>query len=203
VDRLDYLVLTHPHEDHVGNARQILAQMQVESLLVSGTVTEDLLYTAVMDEARARAVPTTTVAAGNRFSLGGAEVEVLLSGTDDENVNNASIVLRVSFGEQIFLFMGDSEKEAEERLLLIYGAAYLDCDFLKVGHHGSNTSTGDAFLDSMSPDFALISSGKGNSYGHPHGDVLEKLAAAGAKILRVDLSGEILLETDGIKIWEK
>ena len=120
-----------------------------------------------------------------------------------ESGNADSIVLKIFCGNISAIFTGDADLKAEQALLSYYGASQLDCDLYKVGHHGSNTSTGVDFLEAMSPELALISSGKGNSYGHPHGDVLASLEAAGAKILRVDLLGEILLETDGIEIWQK
>ena len=120
-----------------------------------------------------------------------------------EGGNEGSIVFKLTCGEISAIFTGDAGIDTEENLLSQYGAAQLDCDIYKVGHHGSNTSSSKDFLEAMSPEYALISSGKGNPYGHPHGDVLESLKRVGARILRVDLEGEILLETDGIKIWQK
>lgn len=204
VTKLRLAVFTHPDEDHIGGADGVLQGFEAEEVWINGAGSEEECFTALLDAAKTIGVAPRAVQAGDAMEIGGVVFFVLSPfGGETESGNADSIVLKITCGEVSAIFTGDADLKAEEKMLSYYGTAQLDCDLYKVGHHGSNTSTGDAFLDAMSPDFALISSGKGNSYGHPHGDVLEKLAAAGAKILRVDLSGEILLETDGIKIWEK
>lgn len=204
VKNLRLAIFTHPDEDHIGGADGVLRRFETEEIWINGAFSEEECYTAMIDAATACSVTPRAVSAGDALEVGGVVFFVLSPfGGETESGNADSIVFKITCGEVSAVFTGDADLKTEERLLAYYGASQLDCDLYKVGHHGSNTSTGKDFLAAMSPKFALISSGTGNSYGHPHGDVLEKLAAAGAKILRVDLSGEILLETDGIKIWEK
>ena len=128
--------------------------------------------------------------------LGSAEVEVLQAGGNHKNQNNDSIILRVTYCELVFLFMGDAEVEAENELLASCGAAYLDCDFLKVGHHGSNTATSEALLVATTPTFAVIGCGELNEYGFPHKEVTDGLAAIGATIWRTDLDGTLVFLVD-------
>lgn len=203
VKKLDHLVLTHPHEDHIGNARGVLDWLEVGEVLLPATSVEDDAYRIFCEEARARS--TVSVAGtGATFSLGKATVRVLLADGDvktgadaDKNVNNKGTVVRVEFGNRSLLFMGDAEKEAEAALLGLYTPSELQCDFLKVGHHGSSTSTTPAFLAATAPRFAAISCGKDNTYGFPHKEVMDGLAAMGAEIYRTDVGGTLVFCTDG------
>lgn len=206
ITHLDYLVLTHPHEDHIGNARWVIENIGVGTVLLPATQTEDYMYGLVCDAA-ARCSLVKTAEAGQSFSLGGAVVDVLIASeyvdsdaTAEENANNASTMLRVQFGEQVLLFMGDAQAEAELSLLSAYDRQYLDCDFLKVGHHGSNTSTTALFLETATPTVAAISCGRQNTYGFPHEAVLKNLAGFGAHIYRTDQSGTLVFGTDGQEI---
>lgn len=204
VTELRLAVFTHPDEDHIGGADGVLRRFPAQEVWINGAESEEECFVALLDAAEACDASLRTVDAGDALEIGGVIFFVLSPfGGGAESGNADSIVLKITCGEVSAIFTGDADLKAEEALLSQYGESQLDCDLYKVGHHGSNTSTGAAFLAAMSPKFALISSGRGNSYGHPHGDVLESLSSSGAKILRVDLLGEILLETDGIEIWQK
>lgn len=203
VRRLDHLVLTHPHEDHIGNARGVLEWLEVGEVLLPAVSGEDDAYQMLCATAKERSC-VSVAEAGATFSLGKATVRVLLADGDvkesadaDKNANNSGTVLRVEFGDRSLLFMGDAEKEAEAALLDLYEPSELQCDFLKVGHHGSNTSTTPAFLAAAMPQFAAISCGKDNTYGFPHKEVLDGLAAVGTEIYRTDESGTLVFCTDG------
>ncbi len=202
VDHLDLLVLTHPHEDHIGNTHLILNELAVEQVLLPVGESEDVGYSMICEQAAARARVDTAVT-GQHFSFGNAAVEVLAAGLPgesanaDRNENNAGTVLRVCFGDTVLLFMGDAEQEVEAWLLATYGEAYLNCDFLKVGHHGSSTSTTAAFAAALTPTVAAISCEKGNAYGFPHAVVLANLAAVGSHVYRTDESGTLVFGTDG------
>jgi len=135
------------------------------------------------------------------FSLDGAEVEILSPEKDSDNLNNYSAVLRVTYGNTAFLFAGDAE-EAIEKELLSKGIT-LKSNFLKVGHHGSNTSTSNAFLKAVSPEFAAISCGKNNSYGHPGAKVLDRLKSLGVQYNRTDAEGTLVYGSDGQKVYKK
>ena len=203
IKHLDYLVLTHPHEDHVGNARWVIESLEVETVLLPVARSDDYMYDLICDAAAKNAL-VKTAESGQTFLLGAAKVDVLIASgcgdsnaATDEDANNASTVLRVQFGEQVLLFMGDAEAEAELSLLSAYGAQYLDCDFLKVGHHGSATSTTALLLAATTPTVAAISCGRQNTYGFPHEAVLENLAAFQAHVYRTDQSGTLVFGTDG------
>ena len=204
IERIDYLVLTHAHEDHIGNARLLIENLSVGRVLMPSTEGTDYAYGLLADSASQNAA-VTVAAMGQHFPLGGATAEVLWAGdagesTKDEDANNASVVLRVCFGEQVLLFMGDAEEKTEAALLELYGAEHLDCDFLKVGHHGSSTSSSAAFLLATTPTVAALSCGQQNSYGFPHAETLENLLAVGAHIFRTDLQGTLVFGTDGREI---
>ena len=204
VEKLRLAIFTHPDEDHIGGADGVLRRFSAEEIWINGAVSEEEGFGALLEAADSCGVAPRAVMAGDALGIGSVVFFVLSPfGGDTESGNADSIVFKITCGDVCAIFTGDADLNTEKALLDRYGASQLDCDLYKVGHHGSNTSTGKAFLEAMSPKFALISSGTGNSYGHPHGDVLAALDAVGAKILRVDLSGEILLETDGIKIWQK
>jgi competence protein ComEC len=131
--------------------------------------------------------------------MGGAVVEVLApcpSPHDDRGANDNSLVVRIGYGRRHFLFVGDAEGE-EERDLMALGAGRLRADVLKVGHHGSRTSSSPAFLAAVSPEVAVVSSGVRNRFGHPHPTTLASLAAAGVRVLRTDRSGAVVATTDG------
>lgn len=201
IEHIDYLLLTHAHEDHIGNARYLIENLSVGRVIMPSTAGTDYAYGLLADSAAQNAA-VTVAAVGQHFPLGGAGAEVLWAGdagdgAKDEDANNASVVLRVCFGEQVLLFMGDAEEGTESALLDLYGPSVLDCDFLKVGHHGSSTSSSAAFLLATTPTVAAISCGKQNSYGFPHAETLENLTAVGAHIFRTDLSGTLVFGTDG------
>ena len=115
--------------------------------------------------------------------------------------NEGSLAIRLQCGVSSALFTGDAGIEQEQRLIEEYGDALLDCDLYKVGHHGSGTSSGERFLSYLSPQYAVVSCGEANRYGHPFGEVLARLEASGAIVLRTDLLGEIVFECDGETLW--
>ncbi len=192
VREIDYLLLSHPHEDHVGNARTVIEQYAVKTLLVPAVEVEDFGYGLILTAAENRGTKVNYVADDMSFMLGEASCTVLAAGlAAGFSENDASLVLRVELDGQVMLLMGDAEVALEERLLACYGAEVLDCDFLKVGHHGSKTATSAAFLAAATPEIAAISCGKNNDYGFPHSVVLENLTAVGAEIWRTDLLGDL------------
>ena len=199
VRELAYLIVTHPHEDHYGNARFVLETHTVKGLLLSPAESEDVGYLWMQDAARQQGVPMQTVADGMTFSLGGATVEVFCARPQAADPNDASLVLRVHYGACRMLFMGDAEQEAEAALLVAWGADTA-CDLLKVGHHGSDTACSAEFLTATAPALAAISCGKDNEDAFPHRAVLEGLDAVGAAVYRTDLLGTLCFYCDGERI---
>ncbi len=197
IEELEYLLLTHPHEDHIGNARMILESYTVSTLLTADVVTEDPTYGLVLSAAAHRGTPCVAVSAAQTLALGDAQIEVLSVLRDAKDINDSSVILRVTYGGTAFLFTGDAEAAGEAALLASVPAEKLDCDVLKAGHHGSDTSTGKALLQAATPRYVAISCGENNDYGFPHAALLARLEACGAAWHRTDLSGDLTYRSDG------
>lgn len=198
VQQLDYVVNTHPDKDHIGGLGTIMEHFPVNTFLTSFLPEEQkpnsTEYLSAITTAQQRHILQKTVSAGDDFSLGSAHVEVLGPITVADDTNNNSIVLRVTYGETVFLLTGDAEDKEEESLLR--SGVDLCAHVLKVGHHGSNSSTTQEFLDAVSPQYAAISVGKDNNK-LPKTKVLKRLEEAGTAIFRTDLNGVILFGSDG------
>lgn len=196
VRRLELLVLTHPDADHFGGAHAVLTSFRV------GQVADPLLpapkagYATLLEQARADGVPWTAAREGASWNVDGVDIEVLHppSRGVEEGVeaNDASVVLLVRWGDFEALLTGDADAEIERALAPEAG----DVDMLKVGHHGSRTSTDPELLRWSRPEFAIISAGRRNRYGHPHGEVLRRLEGSGVAVLRTDVQGSIRLLVD-------
>ena len=192
---LDVVVGTHAHEDHVGGLSGALAYAKAGTALSPVTDYDSKAFRNFTTALERQGVDLVVPQPGYSFSLGDAEVTVLGPVSDCDEPNNTSIVLRIVFGEISFLFTGDAEREEEAEILS--SGAELSADILKVGHHGSDTSTSYPFLREVMPQVAVISVGKNNSYSHPDESVLSRLSDAGATALRTDEQGDIICESDG------
>lgn len=195
VEELAYMVCTHAHEDHVGGLSGPLNTCAVDCVLAPVTWADSAAFSNFVKYTQAQGLEITVPQADSGFSLGGASVTVLGPRREYEEVNNTSIVLRVDYGETSFLFTGDMESDAEADLL--EDGCDLEATVLKVGHHGSSTSTSYTFLRQVMPEYAVISCGEGNSYGHPHQEVTSRLYDAGATVYRTDQQGTIVAFSDG------
>ena len=195
VTHLDYVVCTHAHEDHAGGLSGALEACTAGTVYCPVTDYDSKAFRNFSDRVAEQNCELTVPKAGETFALGGAEVEFLACDPEAEDTNNTSIVLRVSYGATSFLFMADAETPVEQALL--DAGTDLSATVLKVGHHGSSTSTSYRFLNEVMPCYAVISVGKDNSYGHPHEKILSRLEDADARILRTDELGDILFVSDG------
>jgi len=202
VTRLDYVVATHPHSDHIGGLIAVLAQKEVGRLLMPDATHNTVPFENFLAAIENHDIPVTIPAIGDRISAGIIYMTVLAPTPGHHaNLNNASIVLRMVHGATAFLFTGDAEVASEQAMLA--GGHNLQAHVLGVGHHGSRTSTTQEFLDAVNPVAAVISAGRNNQHGHPHREVLDRLNAANVRILRTDERGSILMSTDGeeIRFW--
>lgn len=195
VETLDAVVGTHPHEDHIGSLDTIINSFDVEAVYMPKIMHTSQTFEDVLDAIANKGLQIKSPDPGDTFSFNGLPVEVLGPQQEYSDFNNNSIVLKVAAGETKFLFTGDAEEAAEKDIL--NAGCDLQADVLKVGHHGSSTSTSDAFLQAVSPKYAVISVGTGNKYGHPENVTLDKLKNIGAEVYRTDLQGTVICSTDG------
>ena len=198
VEELDYVVCTHAHEDHVGGLAGALSQYPVGEVLSPVTEYDSQAFGNFLKYTQEQGLSLTVPEPGDTWTVGTAAVTVLGPVQDYDDTNNTSIVLRVDFGETSFLFTGDMERTAEEDLL--ESGAWLEADVLKVGHHGSDTSTSYPFLREVDPDYAVISVGENNDYGHPSEDTLSRLRDDDVTVYRTDLQGDVVCTSDGTSL---
>ena len=197
VSHLDYIIATHAHEDHVGGLSGALNYATVGTVYCPVKSYSSNAFNNFAKNVEKQGKSITVPSRGAQFSLGGASCTVLAVNTSSDP-NNTSIVLRIVYGSTSFLFTGDAEREVEQAM--INRGVPLKSTVLKVGHHGSYTSTSYQFLWNVMPDYAVISCGKGNSYGHPHDEVLSRLRDADVYLFRTDLQGDITCTSNGSSV---
>jgi competence protein ComEC len=200
VDVLYYAIFTHPDSDHIGGADMILEEYEVLNVIKPEFEKTTKVYKAMMDAITAEGCKVYNALPGETYSLG--EFDMLVFGPDPANKdldsNNSSIVIKATWGNTTAMLTGDAEKPAEESILRTYSGAELGSMLLKMGHHGSRTSSTDAWLAAVKPSIAIISCGKDNSYGHPHAEALARIQPyVGELIYRTDLLGSIVFVSDG------
>ena len=201
VKRIRLAIFTHADEDHVGGADGVIERFPTQEIWFNGDGSESDSARRLMDKVDPSVTTLQSVGAGSSRVIGELVLSVLYPfAADGVSENESSIVTKVHFREIDLLFTGDVGAKEEAALVSRYGATQLDCDLYKVGHHGSNTSSSEVFLDAMKPQFAVICCGADNSYGHPMGEVLARLEAAGATVVRTDRSGELIFESDGVTL---
>ena len=198
---VDYFIMTHAHDDHVGGADMILESFDVGSVMYGDYGYDEDLLGLIIDS-ECGVMPNDF---GTEWSLGGARFSVISRDGIDygEDLNDHSIVIRMEYGDTSFIFAGDATVNTEKNILESFASGELDCDFLKSGHHGSVTSSGEEFVSELSPDLVAISCGINNSYGLPDKEVLEIYERFGAECHRTDKEGSMVFVSDGLSVTKK
>ena len=198
VKKIDYLICTHPHYDHIGGADMVIERYDVKKVLMTymddDSTTFDMLLESIDRYDIAAEIPKT----GAEYTIGELSFKILAPLEVSDDGNEMSLIVKLTHGDMDFIFMGDAGEAAEKLLLEAYSESELDCEFLKVGHHGSETASSAEFLSAVSVQIAAISCGEYNEYGHPRGEVLARLADSGCDtILRTDKMGTVVVSSDG------
>lgn len=196
--KIDYLILTHPHEDHTGSAEKILKTFDVSNV-ITPDIPGDSYYAQLKELTKQYKNSLLPANPGDTYEAGAIRFTILGPiSPDSANLNDASIVVRLEVNGVSLLCSGDAEQTAESAVLAKTSPELLDCDLYQVGHHGSSTSTSLEFYYAISPDICVISCGTGNPYGHPHSTTLSLIELGGSKLYRTDLDGTIVFDiTEG------
>lgn len=196
IEKIDILVGTHPHEDHIGGLPDIINNFEIGKLYLPNATTTTKIFEKLLDSIEEKDLRITVPKINEEINLNNMKFKVLYTGTDESDLNNTSIVLKLIYGETSYLFTGDATDITEEKLL----NKDITADVLKIGHHGSSYSTTNDFLKKVNPKYGIISVGKNNKYEHPTEKTLNKLNDRNIEIYRTDLDGTIKLTSDGENI---
>ena len=191
IKKLDYVVGTHPHEDHIGGLDDVINEFEIENILLPDITTNTKTFEDVIDAIENKDLQITVPNICDKFELGESDFEIKSTIIDKNNLNLASLVIRMEFGNTSFLFMGDAEIENEK------SCKWEQATVLKVGHHGSNTSSSTSFLKQVNPQISVIMVGVENDYGHPKKEIINRLEKINTQIYRTDEDGTIWITSDG------
>lgn len=200
VKTIDVLVATHPHADHIGSMSYIVNNFTVGSIYMPKATTTTKTYENLLLDIKNKGLSIHTAKAGTNISLDSSlQISIVAPvGSDYSNLNDYSAVIKIVYNNNSFLLAGDASNVSEQEIL--NSGVNINVDVLKVGHHGSSTSSSTPFLNAVSPKYAVISVGAGNSYGHPTQDALNRLTACGVKTYRTDKNGSVVFKSDGKSI---
>lgn len=195
ITEIDIFVLTHPHADHIGQADKVINTFEVREVWASGNVHTSKTFERMLDAILDSEANYVEPQAGEEYDVGSAKIRILHPDKLTGNLNDDSISMHLQYGDIGFVFTGDAEKAAESKM--IRSGLLLKAEILHVGHHGSNTSSTQAFLEAVNPDIAIYSAGIDNSYGHPHAEVIKRLKDMKITIYGTDTHGSVIVTTDG------
>ncbi|MFT8349184.1 ComEC/Rec2 family competence protein, partial [Clostridium saccharoperbutylacetonicum] len=204
IKKLDYVIATHPHADHIGSMDDVIKAFDIGKFYSPKVTTTTKTFENMINELKTKNLKLTVPKVNDTLTIGDGTLTFLApNSVKYEDLNNYSIVCKLKYGNTSFLFMGDAEEVSEKEIL--QKQLDIQADVIKVGHHGSNSSTSRDFLNKVAenketPKYAVISCGKNNDYGHPHDVTLDKLKAENINVFRTDLEGTVIASSDGNKI---
>lgn len=203
IKTLDYVIATHPHEDHIGGMSSVIDSFNIGSFYAPKKIANSNSFKNMVVALNKKKLQIAPAKAGEKLDIAKNIICTIIAPNNNsyKEVNNYSAILKLTYGNTSFLFTGDAEALSEEEILK--KGFNIKADVLKIGHHGSNSSTSANFLNEVNPKVAIISCGKGNDYGHPHKETLSKLKNNNTMLYRTDLDGTIILESNGNKIIRK
>ena len=204
LDKLDYVIATHPHEDHIGNMDNVINNYNVLAFYAPKVQTTTKTFEKMVDSLKSKNLKINVIKKGtDSIDLGENTKVTVFSPTKDsyEDLNNYSPVIKIQYGKTSFLFTGDAQKDVEKEILA--SNEDISADILKVGHHGSSTSTTNDFLKKVNPSIGVISVGQDNTYNHPNDDTIKRLNENKVTIYRTDKDGTVVFSSDGSKIIKK
>lgn len=199
INKLDYVIGTHPHEDHIGSLDDVIKEFNIGKVYMPKVTHTSKTFKDVVNAIKNKNLSITTPTPGTSFTLGSSTATILAPNSSEyEDLNNYSIVIKLTHGNNSFMFTGDAEDVSEKEM--IKKGFDLKADVLKLGHHGSSSSSTVEFLNKVNPKYAVIMTEKNNSYGHPHKEVMDKLKSKGITVYRTDENNTIVATSDGNKI---
>ena len=196
VNDIDILVGTHPHEDHIGGLPNVISSLSIGKIYLPNATTTTKIFEKLLDTIAEKNYKITVPKIDEEINLNNMNFKVLYTGTDESDLNNTSIVLKLEYGKTSYLFTGDATDKTEEKII----DKDIEADVLKIGHHGSSYSSTESFLNKVKPKYAIIQVGNDNKYDHPTKTTLDKLNERNIKIYRTDENGTIKLTSDGTNI---
>lgn len=199
ISELNMIVLTHPHEDHIGGMDDVINAFNIDNILMPNVISTSKSFESVLDTIEKKEYKITVPNIDDKYNYGNMEFTVLSVGKNQKKLNDSSIVLKLLYHNNCFLFMGDASKSVEKKLL----DKDIACDVIKIGHHGSEYSTSSDFINKVNPKYAVIEVGKNNIYEHPRQVILDRLSEKNIKVFRTDIDGTINFISDGNNIKYK
>ena len=196
ISELNMIVLTHPHEDHIGGMDDVINAFNIDNILMPNVISTSKSFESVLDTIEKKEYKITVPNIDDKYNYGNMKFTVLSVGKNQKKLNDSSIVLKLLYHNNCFLFMGDASKNVEKKLL----DKDIACDVIKIGHHGSEYSTSNDFINKVNPKYAVIEVGKNNIYEHPRQVILDRLSEKNIKVFRTDIDGTINFISDGNNI---
>lgn len=196
INHFSYVIGTHAHEDHIGGMSKIIDNFDIDTFYMPNVMTTTKCFEDILDSLLEKKLKFSTPNIGDEFDIDEAHIKILYVGEDSDNLNNSSIVFKLTYGDKTFLFTGDATTKVEKEII----NSDIKADVLKVGHHGSKTSSSNSFINKVDPSYAIISVGKNNKYNLPSQTIIDRLNKKGIKLYQTSEDGTIIITSDGNNI---